>query len=261
MFYGCNSLTSLELGIFETDLVTNMTQMFYNCISLYSLNLKFFNTLNGDDFNNMFDNCKDTLRYCINEEINSPSFTSQLSIYNKTNCSILCSINSYKYLLEKNICIKSCLNDADYQYEYNDICYSTCPNRTINYNNDKLCYSLCPNYYDYEKSSCVDEIPVGYYLNNTELKTIDKCDIKCYNCTSESMLHGLCVLCNTDFYPKMNDSSNEGEFINCYNQTPIGYYLAIEESIYKPTNKLIYTDINSEETNKLLILIQKKQTK
>ena len=258
MFSGCISLTSLELGIFETNSVTNMKQMFYNCISLNSLNLKYFNTLRSGDFNNIFENCKDTLLYCINDEINSPDFISQLSSYNKINCSILCSINTYKYILKKNICIKSCLNDGDYQYEYNDICYPTCPNGTINYNNDKLCKSLCPNYYDYENAFCIEEIPMGYYLNNTDLKTIDKCDIKCSNCTLESMSLGLCVLCNINqrFYQKMNDSSNKREFINCYNETPVGYILDSEESIYKPisydTNKIIYTDINSEESNKLI---------
>ena len=228
--------------------------MFYNCISLNSLNLKYFNTsfLNEDYINNMFDNCKVTLQYCINDDINSEKFKSQLLNYNKTNCSSLCSLNSHKYILEKNICIKSCLNDIDYQYEYNGECYSTCPNGTISYSN-----SICEKYYDYEQESCVSEIPAGYYLNNTVLSTIDKCDIKCYNCTLESMSQGLCILCNTNqsFYPKINDISNIGEFINCCNETPIGYYQDPEDSIYKPysddTSKLEYTDINSDKTNSI----------
>ena len=181
---------------------------------------------------------------------------------------LFCSINLYKYILDKNICIRSCLSDADNQYEYNDICYPTCPDGTTSYTNNKLCKTICPNYYDYEKESCVDEIREGYYINNTDLKTIDKCDLKCGKCTSESMSLGLCVLCNRDqsFYPKMNDSSNVGGFISCYSETPDGYILDSEESIYKPisydtnkiistdiiTNKLIYTDVNSKETNKLI---------
>jgi len=261
-------MTSLELGVFKTDSVTNMIQMFYNCNSLNSLNLKFFNTLNVSDFNNIFYNVPNNLLYCINDEINSDDFKLKLSNYNKTDCYILCSFNSYKYILDKNICIRSCLNDADNQYEYNDICYPNCPDGTTNYTNDKLCRTLCTNYYDYEKESCVDEIREGYYLNNTDPNTIDKCDIKCSICTSESMSLGLCVLCNKDqsFYPKMNDSSNVGGFIKCYNETPDGYILNSEETIYKPisydtnkiistdiiTNKLIYTDVNSKETNKLI---------
>ena len=259
MFYGCDSLTSLELGIFETNTVNNMEKMFYNCISLNSLNLKYFNTsfLNADDFNNIFDNCRPTLQYCINDEINSDDFKSQLSKYNKTNCFALCSLSSHKYIIEKNLCINSCLNDVDYQYEYNDICYSICPNGTTNYTNGKLCKPLCEKYYDYEQASCVVEIPKGYYLNNTDLKTIDKCDIKCYNCTLESMSQGLCVLCNMNqsFYPKMNDPSNDGEFINCYNQTPKGYCLDSEEKNFKlcsdDISNLEYTDINSDKTNSI----------
>ena len=257
MFYGCNSLTSIELGIFETNSVINMEQMFYNCSSLSSLNIEYFNTLNVNNFNEIFYNCSDNLQYCINVEINSQEFLSQLSNYSKTNCSNLCSLNSYKYNPEKNICIKYCLNDEEYQWEYNDICYSTCPNGTISYNNDKFCKSLCEKYYDYEQASCVNEVRVGYYLNNTELKTIDKCDIKCYNCTLESISIGLCVSCNIDqrFYPKMNASSNDEEFINCYNETPIGYYLDDKVLIYKPypekTDISEYTDFNSEITNSI----------
>ena len=256
MFYGCSSLTSLELGTFETNLVTNMDHIFYNCNSLNSLNLKSFNTLNVANFNNMFDNCKDTLQYCINDEINSEQILSQLSAYNKVNCSDLCLLNSNKYILGKNLCINSCLNDNDYQYEYNNICYITCPNGTYNYSNDNLCKSLCENYYDYEQASCVNEIPVGYYISNIEYKIIDKCHIKCYNCTFESMSDDLCVLCNINqsFYPKMNDSLNKGDFINCYNETPIGYYLDSKELIYKPLSEnryliYYYYDSNSKTSN------------
>ena len=68
----------------------------------------------------------------------------------------------------------------------------------------------------------------------------------------------LCVSCNTsqNFYPKMNDSSNKEEFINCYNETPVGFILDNENLIYKPisydTNNIISTDVNSELTNKFI---------
>ena len=254
MFYGCYSLSSLELGIFETYSVTKMEYIFYNCSSLNSLNIKYFNTLNADNLINIFYNCKDTLQLCFNDVNNSEQFLFQVSNYTKKNCSELCTLNSDKYILGKNKCINSCLNDDDYQYEYNEICYISCPNGAYSYSNDKVC---CEKYYDYENESCINEIPVGYYLNNTELKTIHKCDIKCYNCTLESMSKSLCVSCNKNqnFYPKLEDASNNGEFINCYDQIPSGYYLDSEESIYKPslenTYKLEYTEINSDKTNSI----------
>ena len=37
MFFGCNSLISLDISSFNTDKVTNNTQMFYKCNSLISV--------------------------------------------------------------------------------------------------------------------------------------------------------------------------------------------------------------------------------
>ena len=46
MFYGCNSLSSLDLSNFNTQNVTDMGYMFAGCNSLSSLNLSNFNTQN-----------------------------------------------------------------------------------------------------------------------------------------------------------------------------------------------------------------------
>jgi surface protein len=42
LFYGCNSLKSLNLLSFNTSSVLNMEYMFYDCKSLISLNLSSF---------------------------------------------------------------------------------------------------------------------------------------------------------------------------------------------------------------------------
>ena len=47
MFYGCSSLTSLNLSNFNTNNVNNMNHMFSYCSSLTSLNLS--NTHNVKD--------------------------------------------------------------------------------------------------------------------------------------------------------------------------------------------------------------------
>ena len=57
MFYGCSSLTSLDLSSFNTSNVTDMTSMFYDCSSLTSLDLSSFNTSNVTDMASMFSNC------------------------------------------------------------------------------------------------------------------------------------------------------------------------------------------------------------
>ena len=79
----------------------------------------------------------------------------------------------------------------------------------------------------------------GYFTDpNDTTSYICKCDnIKCYYCSFESMEYNLCESCNIKegYYPKINDSLNIYQFINCYNDLK-GYYLDYNESIYKPCN-------------------------
>lgn len=57
MFYGCSSLTSLDLSSFNTANVTGMTEMFYDCKKLASIDLSNFNTANVTDMSSMFEKC------------------------------------------------------------------------------------------------------------------------------------------------------------------------------------------------------------
>ncbi len=57
MFYGCSSLTNLDLSHFNTENVTNMSGMFRDCSSLTNLNLSHFNTDNVRKMSDMFYNC------------------------------------------------------------------------------------------------------------------------------------------------------------------------------------------------------------
>ena len=54
MFWGCSSLTSLDVTHFNTANVTNMSLMFYSCSSLTSLYLTNFNTANVTNMRSMF---------------------------------------------------------------------------------------------------------------------------------------------------------------------------------------------------------------
>ncbi len=57
MFYGCSSLTSLDLSGWNMSNVTSMHSMFYNCNGLKSLDLSSFNTSNVTDMASMFSKC------------------------------------------------------------------------------------------------------------------------------------------------------------------------------------------------------------
>ena len=54
MFYGCSSLTSLDLGNTDTSLIINMNHMFSGCSSLKELNISNFNTSNVTSMDFMF---------------------------------------------------------------------------------------------------------------------------------------------------------------------------------------------------------------
>ena len=136
-------------------------------------------------------------------------------------------------------CQTNCFQDElnKYNYQYKNECYESCPNGTfISSNNSYLCEDYCENFYDYNQKKCIDEIPEGFYLNDSIHKTIDKCDIKCQNCTLESILNNnKCLLCNTkkNYYPIFNDTMNNYLYINCYNETPRGYFLDNINYVFK----------------------------
>ena len=238
MFYNCFALTSLELGNFDTSSINDMSYMFSNCQSLISLNLNSFSTGSLTLYEGIFNNLNGALIYCVND-IMSEEIKSLLSIsHSEKNCSDLCSdISGSKYIIEKNICIDNCQHDDSFIFEYDSICFRACPNRTHLVDN-YICENdlICEKYYNYEKTGCLDSIPLGYYINDTIEKTIDKCDIKCSNCTKESMENELCISCNNNegYYEKGNDELNENIFIHCYNGEIEGYYLDEDEQIYNP---------------------------
>ena len=57
MFYGCSSLTELNVSNFNTSTVTDMDAMFYGCSGLTSLNVSNFNTSAVTDMSTMFYAC------------------------------------------------------------------------------------------------------------------------------------------------------------------------------------------------------------
>ena len=90
-----------------------------------------------------------------------------------------------------------------YKYEYNGICIERCPKELLyDENNNKL------NIYKCVLEQCLICPKVASYLN-------------------------LCIKCETNYYPKESDINNLGEYINCYNDTPEGYYLDITNKLYK----------------------------
>ncbi len=57
MFYGCSSLTNLDVSSINTSQVTNMCQMFFGCSSLTDLDLSNFDTSKVTTMSSMFKKC------------------------------------------------------------------------------------------------------------------------------------------------------------------------------------------------------------
>ena len=274
MFSECRLLESLNISNFNTSSVIDMKEMFRNCKNLKSLNLSKFDTSSVEDISKMFNGCEklmildlgnldfskviyydnisdninENLTYCI-DSLENNNITYLLNKFDNNSCS--CFRNpDHKIILNNNKCIDSCISDNRYRYEYNKICYEGCPNGTksVNY----LCEEIkCKNnYYNYNQTECIDNIPIGYYLNDTYLRTIDKCDIKCESCINNQ----LCLSCNNklQYYPKLDDILNNNSLINCYNEIPNTYFL--DNNIYKPC---YYNCINITDNNRSIIFNDK----
>ena len=205
MFFYCKSLKSLDLSNFITSKATDVTAMFCSCSSLIFLNIINFNTSSVSNSYNMFYKVNQNLVYCA-DLTKISKIKSDLSSYTNK-CFEICFTNpKSKIIYNKRECIDKCSNDKEYKYEYNNTCYKSCPNGTqISKINNKLCEEdlYCENYYNYNHSNCLESIPEGYYLNNSLLKTIDKCDEKCQKCNLESVKNNSCLLCNINngYYP------------------------------------------------------------
>lgn len=94
MFFGCSSLTSLNLSNFNTSNVTYMASMFSGCSSLTSLNLSNFNTSNVTSMSYLFSGCSSLTSLNLSN-FNTSNVTSMYWMFR--NCSNLTSIDLYNF--------------------------------------------------------------------------------------------------------------------------------------------------------------------
>ena len=259
MFSGCSSLTSLDLSFFDISSVTTMDSMFSHCLSLTSLNLSNFNTSSIESLDSMFYNCNN-LEYInlfnFNQSNLKPNMFVNIPnnliicIDNITNISIFSSLNDANNLTDYNLYYNTfhysyynsfynSIYNTLYYYNIKDNCFTVdCSNdwkirqMKLIKNNNK-CIESCNNsqQYQYEyNGKCYDNCPKGFLYddNNNPTKNC-KCELdKCLLCPQVALNHDLCT--DIDYYPKENDTSNLGEYINCY-KNPEGYYL--DNNLYK----------------------------
>ena len=233
MFEGCSSLISLNLSNFDTSKVTNMNGMFEGCSSLTSLNLSNFDTSKLKYMNYMFRDCTN-LEYInmINFKDSSLVFGWYSDIFKNVPVNIvICinkdNINKINSQIDDILChIEDCTDNWKLKQQKlidgTDQCIDKCSDNNLYENNGK-CYSNCPN---------------GYFNDDNNNK-ICKCGLeKCFTCSTIALNMELCTKCNDNYYPIENDPSNIGDYFNCYNERPYGYYLDRNDLLYK---KCYYT--------------------
>ena len=177
MFYNCEKLQELLFPNILSNSIGTMYQMFYNCKDLQYLNL-FSLTEKGQSISEMFQGASTTFTLCIEENENIPKIFEMIK--HQPGISRNCHSSCYGYERRSIETKKLCCQHV----EFNGFCYDKCPSRT----KIKAVYKKCENftcdlYYNYEQDGCIDTIPLGYYENDTTLKTIDKCHDDCQNCS------------------------------------------------------------------------------
>ena len=215
MFKNCINLKSLYFNNINSESLGTMQQMLYNCKNLEYLNF-YLLTENVQSIIEMFEGVSDNFTFCIKEHENIPKIFAEINkrINTKRDCSDLCYGNGNKrpIIIERKICCP--------KYEYNGTCYNKCPKRMKASNEDKICkpFYCSPNYYNYEQDDCINTIPEGYYENDTQLKTIDKCYKSCRSCSqAPTRTKQYCIKCNETNYPYFY-------FDNCLSSCENGFY-------------------------------------
>ena len=198
MFLNCKSLTFINLSNFDTSSATRVDSMFQGCSNLQYINLQNAIKTNDTQYNyiNVFRGTPENLVICINET-NVPELAQLIKEKDPTCYRIDCS-NDWKSIQKKiingaNNCNK-CSNNEEYKYELDGICQSTCQ--------------------------------YGIFFDEKDSIQKCKCEFnKCYSCqVNIEPAENLCISCNESFYPKENDTTNLGPYINCYKE-PLGYFL------------------------------------
>ena len=141
-------------------------------------------------------------------------------------------------------------------------CYETCKfcNGKKNgiYHNCKICKNglflskntNCLNckslnkYINYEQTDCIDAIPEGYYVNDTEYNTIDKCYKNCLTCSESSLddKNMKCIKCKNGYY--ILEGTN-----NCINEVNEGEYIDNDDNTIKKCNEACKRCSNKEILN------------
>ena len=240
MFENCENLQYLDLSKLNTESVNNMNKMFYGCQNLFFINLYSFIVGENTQIDGIIQSTPNNLKYCFNEQKAIPLINLFSSKETQNDCSDLCFSVNKEVIIGERKCIISCVNNHTHKFLYQNECYSRCPKRTYaKPETNNTCLELvCDKFYNFEETECLNEIPIGHYLLDEELKRIGKCQIDCKTCVKgEEDGNTICLSCTE---PNFLDNGN------CVQNCQKGNY--IDESGNKKCT--CNDDIKCKECNK-----------
>ena len=230
LFYGCSSLSSLDLSNFDTSQVRDMNSMFYGCSSLSSLDLSYFNTSQVVSMNSMFSGCSSL------SSLDLSYFNTSLLVHANNmffQCSSLNSLDisklSFKNKIINNI-FNGCQNLEFIKLQNLDKENSSDINFIIsNLNLENLI--ICSNEIELKNISS-EKISVNCINKTNEDNDINKCY------TNKKSLYNKysCEICGPNFHPIFNDLYNIDSVINCYESLhdycPFKFYYNLTSNIF-----------------------------
>ena len=142
-------------------------------------------------------------------------------------------------------CYESC-KTCTKQKEGNEHHCKICKDNYLLYHTNCLNCKYLNKYVNYFQTECIDIIPEGYYMNNTEFNTIDKCYEKCLACSESSTNENdmKCLSCDNTKGLYLLEGTN-----NCIKEIKEGEYLDRDDNIIKKCNKACKTCSNKEILN------------
>ena len=242
MFANCDKLKKINFGNINTSSVEKMEGLFSGCSSLTSIDLSNFDTSNVETMKSMFSFCSN-LKYLDLSNFNTSKVTTIYKMFYY--CSSLIYLNLYQFQMNSSANkshafdwisdnVKYCIKDTEtknYLLGNNtiSICSDTCYNESnlkgyID-NNINMCIESCINIgYKYEYNNiCFNKCPKGTILNGNLCE-----DYKCVN--NEDNYCGSLYNCKYSYY---NNNFYCICSYYCKYHRPIGYYLDIDDGIYK----------------------------
>ena len=211
LFNSCLKLTSADLSNFDTSKVTIMKTVFYDCKNIEKINLGNMNTSSVTDMQSFFSGCE-KITYLDLSSFNISKVTTINHMFAK--CTSLTHLNIKYFEFPKNIIYNGTFKDLTQNVIYcieNTEIIGKIGTNIINDCNDI-------GFKEMIKTDLVDETDIDPCQNiNYKYKYINKCYIECPE----------------DTYPIYEINNDDFNKIECYKKTPEGYYLDVNNRIYK----------------------------